>query len=321
MDINKNKTVTFSTDYSLGPQICHYPDTIGTAPSPDPQIRHSLDTTSVTHGSNSQISHVPETPEFRHMPSGSFSYQTPPQPFRDVQTDPLAASTPANTNEQPQWHPLSLDESNESYFSEGPLESTYSSLSLEPLWVHTQSPPQMCTPLAGQIDNVFNSSLLLPGSLRQQQVSYPNALYNQTSPHLASEQANIQNTALMQNSQPTQDSGIHMGTPVEASFSQGTFNHTVADSSDSLQQLQQQLHYVHTELHKIAKLQLQQQILTREQLLILPPEHYGSYTDISRSTQIPTTVDVTNKAVISSRPTHTAKPSSSFFSGSTRATF
>ena len=54
------------------------------------------------------------------------------QAFRDVQTKPLAASTPANAKEQPQWRPIALNESNDSYLSEGPLESTYSSLSLEP---------------------------------------------------------------------------------------------------------------------------------------------------------------------------------------------
>ena len=63
MDKNKSKTVSFSTDYNLGPQTCHYPDTIDTAPSPDPHIGHAPDTTTAAQGSNSQISHVPETPE------------------------------------------------------------------------------------------------------------------------------------------------------------------------------------------------------------------------------------------------------------------
>ena len=72
-------------------------------------------------------------------------------------------------------------------------------------------------------------------------------------------------------------------------------------------QLQQQLHYVHTELQKIAQLKLKQQMLTREQLLLLPHEHYGSYTDFSRSAQIPTTIDPTNKTCISNRFVHTAQ--------------
>ena len=259
---SESKTVTFSTDYSLGPQISYIPDTINTATSLAQQISHDPGTISATQGSNPPISHV----------SDSFSYTTQPRLFGDVHTEPLAASTPANTKELSTWFPLLDDGSNESYLSEGPLESACSSFSLEPLRLHTPPLSQSCmlqrnTSQARRVDNGFSSSLLLPGSLSAQQA--PDSMYHQTIEHTA-----IPNTALLTQTQPTQDSGIYMGTSLSAPYSQGSFNLIAEESPNNLLQisnhLHQQLNYVHTELQKIASLQQQQQMLTQKQLLILP---------------------------------------------------
>ena len=157
---------------------------------------------------------------------------------------------------------------------------------------------------AGQVDNGLSSSLLLPGSLSAQQA--PDSMYHQTSEHAA-----IQNTALSTQIRPTQDSGTHMGTSISVPYSQGSFNLTVEESPDNLlqtsNQLHQQLNYVHTELQTIASLQQQQQMLTQKQLPILPPDQYGSYTDLSYSAHISTTEAVTNKAVESNKLTQNAQ--------------
>ena len=296
---SESKTVTFSTDYSLGPQISYIPDTINTVTSLTQQISHDPGTISATQGSNPPISHV----------SDSFSYTTQPGLFGDVHTEPLAASTPANTKELSTWFPLLDDGSNESYLSEGPLESACSSFSLEPLRLHTPPLSQSCmlqrnTSQARRVDNGFSSSLLLPGSLSAQQA--PDSMYHQTIEHTA-----IPNTALLTQTQPTQDSCIYMGTSISAPYSEGSFNLIAEESPNNLlqisNQLHQQLNYVHTELQKIASLQQQQQMLTQKQLLILPREQYGSYTDLSHSAQIPTTETVTNKALVSNKLTQNAQ--------------
>ena len=289
MDTNKCKSVTFSTDYNLGPQICHVPETPSTTPSPDPQINQAPSTYNTTQGSDSRVSFVPETPLFGPMSSvDTSSYHWQSQLSGTVHNEPLAASTPAATKGQSPWFPPQVDGLNESYLSEGPLESTYSSLSLEPLRVHTQSPPQdpmqhTNIPMPGQTENGFYSSLLLPGSLSANQS--PDSMYYQTS-----ERTPSQNTALLKHSQNTHDSGIQIGTPTEAPYSQASLNLSIAESSQNFQQisneLQQQLQFVHTELQKIANLQQQQQMLTTEQLLILPPIHYGSFTDIRNPDQV-----------------------------------
>ena len=306
MDTNKCKSVTFSTDYNLGPQICHVPETPSTTPSPNPQINQAPSTYNTTQGSDSRVSFVPETPLFGSMSSvDTSSYQRQSQLSGTVHNEPLAASTPAATKGQSPWFPPQVDGLNESYLSEGPLESTYSSLSLEPLRVHTQSPSQdpmqhTNIPMPGQTENGFYSSLLLPGSLSAN--LSPDSMYYQTS-----ERTPSQNTALLKHSQNTHDSGIQIGTSTEAPYSQASLNLSIAESSQNLQQisneLQQQLQFVHTELQKIAYLQQQQQMLTTEQLLILPPIHYGSFADIRNPDQVIASASSADNPVMTSMTT------------------
>ena len=58
---SESKTVTFSTDYSLSPQISYIPDTMNTVPILAQQISHDPGTISATQGLNPPISLVSDS--------------------------------------------------------------------------------------------------------------------------------------------------------------------------------------------------------------------------------------------------------------------
>ena len=129
MDANKSKTVTFNL-----------------APGSDPHISH--------------IPVTPETCQGRTAISGSFGDE-------QLYENPLVSSTPSKRQEQPSWHPL-LNDSVDSILSTGPIDSLNSTLSLEPITVHTYKPSWNLPPnVIAQSD--FNTGLLQPGIVQQQQ--------------------------------------------------------------------------------------------------------------------------------------------------------